>query len=76
VGGGARGWSQVLLELSMNSRVMFFTLIAGWLLLATSVPGANFTRAEPALSIETRETLAVLHEKMAACLRSGKPVFE
>jgi hypothetical protein len=63
--------------MNIVSKVRARTAIAALLLLS----GAASTRAdlpapEHALSKETREKLAALHEQMAACLRSEKSLLE
>lgn len=65
--------------MSIVSKVRVRTAIAALLLLSGA--GAASTRAdspapEHALSKETREKMAVLHEQMAACLRSEKSLLE
>jgi hypothetical protein len=52
-------------------------LTAILLLCAVAVTSADTPPpGQPELSKETREKMAALHEQMAACLRSDKPVSE
>jgi hypothetical protein len=51
-------------------------LAAGAAWSADPAPAAPATKAAPAPSKETREKMAVLHEQMAACLRSDKSLSE
>ena len=51
------------------------TLLCGQVAFGADAPAG--TSATPsAASKETREQMAALHEKMAACLRSDKPIAE
>ncbi len=56
----------------LSSLVASMVLLAGSAAFAADVPPAN--RAAP--SKEMREKMATLHEQMAACLRSEKPIAD
>ena len=52
------------------------TLLCAQVAIGADAPAATSAAAPSAVSKDTREKMAALHEKMAACLRSDKPIAE
>jgi hypothetical protein len=65
-------------ETLMGNRVRLWSVLAGAVLLAgpACVLAADPPASAPAPSKEQREKMAVLHEQMAVCLRSNKPLTD
>lgn len=60
------------------SRAQIISLIAAFALLGlgVTVSAEPPSQSHPPLSKEQREKMATIHEQMAACLRSDKPVAD